>query len=162
MQFPKGDGWTGDQNAFLQENYASLPVREIAARLRRSEAAVRTRAFQLELGRCQALTIDEVDWLKRLHARNIGVAQMARIMKRSKAYVRKNCLMLGLPVRRRKPWRAEDDARVIELARNGETDARIAKLLNRSVIAVKSRRRTLHVESRNGTQCSGIQNGVAD
>lgn len=151
VRFPKADGWTGDQINFLKENYTKLPVREIAAKLNRSEPAVRTKAFQLELGRCQALTVDEVDWLKRLHTRNLGVAQMARIMKRSKGYIRRKCLLLGLPVKRRKPWRPEDDAKIIELAGKGETDLRIAKILNRSVVAVNSRRRTLDAAQGNRT-----------
>ena len=59
--FSNGDSWSVDQSAFLQRNYTTLPVSEIAAKLNRSEAAVRTKAFQLELGRCQALTVDEVE-----------------------------------------------------------------------------------------------------
>jgi hypothetical protein len=146
VRFPKGDAWTADQTEYLRENYLKLPKREIAARLNRSEAAVRRKALQLELGRCQTLTADEEEWLKRMHARSLGVAQIARIMKRSQGYIRKNCLLLGLEVKTRNPWRPEDDAKVIELAMFGETDNRIANIVNRSVIAVKSRRRTLHVD----------------
>lgn len=146
MRLPAGRVWTERELEFLRDSYRSCSVVEIAAKLHRTEQAVRNKAFQLDLGRCQAMTLDDIELLKRLQARQLSAQRIAKLMRRSTPYIRRKCAELDLRTKTNKCWTPKEDEQIALLAARGATDKEIAAALRCSITSVRARRRTLKVK----------------
>lgn len=114
------------------------------------DAALINQNGELNVGR--PWTRKDLDWLKQLHEAGASMEEMSHLLQRRKRGIEKQLIRLGLMSqggegtaasqkrsRSGTPWTSEDDKTLWDMWKQGETEDRIAKVLQRSAYAIHCR-----------------------
>lgn len=122
----RGDPWTDSEMATLREHYGTMPTPELAAKLKRTVPAVKSRAKVLRLGRRNWWTEAERQILRDNYAKMTG-EQLAELTGHSLSSVFQQAAKLGL-----RKWPSIDQKKIAmipKLHAKGLSDREIAERL---------------------------------
>ena len=147
--------WTNKDIQSLEDGWAAgRPVHLIARALRRTEAAVRIKAYHLGLRRRNYVrwSDEDVALLVALHAKGTSIPEIARHLVREPGPVRSAIRTYchdAAPTDRR-PWTAKEERLLEARWKVGERAYNIAKELNRSINAIRCRANQMGLQRQGG------------